>query len=172
MSEPEVLTSGSCRVHFNSKMPELPEYIVRPKASRIVVSQVIITFFLAVLFYVGIVINLNLLGLPLPSSVRWLIIAVLLLLVIVQGLLSYLQSSKIQYAIYKNRVEILGPKPKYIMFNTIQNITSKHNFFDKIFNTGTIILGPNFTCRAVPHFEQMIPYLNQMIQYSRTQVYQ
>jgi hypothetical protein len=153
-------------------MVDIPQYIIRPSMQRILIPQIIITTVLAFVFYVGIAINVALLRISIPGSVRWLIIAILALLVIIQGLLSYVQTAKVQYAVYSNRIQIEGPKPVYLMFNAVQDVQEKRNFFDNIFHTGTLILEPGMKLAAIPNFEQMSAYIKQMMQYSRTQYVQ
>lgn len=150
-------------------MEEAPEYIIKPNAVRLLISQLLVTALLAGLFYVGIAINVSLLGLNIPTTINWLIAAVLSLLILIQGMLTYVQASKTQYFIFRNRVELPGTKPIYVMFNTVQEIKRKKNFLDKMFNTGTIILGPNIKLKGIPNFEQTLAYITQMVQYSRTQ---
>ncbi len=155
-------------VHFII-MADLPTYIIKPNVMRIVASQLVITFFLAIIFYVGIALNIFLLGISIPININILIISVLLLLVIIQGLLSYVQTSKMQYAIYSNRIQIEGPKPKYIMYNAIQNIKQKKALFDKLFNTGTLVIEPKMRLVGISNFDQTYAYILQMIQYTRSQ---
>ncbi len=153
-------------------MAELPEYLIRPNPLRIVVPQLLLTTVLAFIFYIGILLNVTLLGVKIPGSIQILIVSVLVLLVIVQGLLTYVQTSKIQYSVYKNRIQIEGAKPEYIMFNTIQSVQPKKTFFDKIFNTGTIVIEPKKKISGIPNFDQTFGYLQQMIQYARMQYQQ
>lgn len=149
-------------------MAEIPEYVIRPNIMRLLMPQLIATLVLAILFYIGITINVFLLGIEIPGSVKILLISVLALLVVIQGLLTYVQSSKLQYFIYKNRIQI-DPKGEYAMFNSISDVNQKKNFFDDIFHTGTLVLGTKMRLNAVPNIEQTFMYVKQMSQYSKTQ---
>lgn len=153
-------------------MDEVPEYVIRPNAARMLMPQLVITIALAIVFYVGIAINVYLLGITIPGTIKILIASVLALLIIIQGMLTYVQVSKTQYTIYKNRIQIGGTKPIYIMFNAVQELKQKKTFFDRMFNTGTIILAPNLRLNAVSNFDQVFNYINQVLQYSRTQYMQ
>ena len=150
-------------------MADIPEYIIKPKISRVVVPQTLLTLFLGFVFYIGIALNVALLGLRIPTNIRLLIAAILTLLVVIQSLLSYLQAAKTQYSIYRNRVQIEGGKSGYVMFNTVQEVKQKRTFFDKVFNTGTLVFVPGLELHAVPNYEQMNAYMQQMVQYSRMQ---
>ena len=159
----------SPRVHLK-KMADFPEYVIRPHVIRSVVPQIIFTIVLATVFYVGIALNVYLLNISIPTSINILIIIVLVLLIIIQVLLTYLQTSKTRYSIYKNRIQIEGVKQEYVMFNSIQEIKMKRGFFDRMFNTGTIIIEPSkLKITSIPDFNQTMAYLNQMVQYSRMQ---
>ena len=79
--------------------PDFPEYAIKPKVMRVLLPQIIGTIILAIVFYLGIFLNVYLLGISIPGSINLLITAVLALLVIIQALLTYLQTSKTQYSI-------------------------------------------------------------------------
>jgi hypothetical protein len=153
-------------------MADIPQYVIRPDIKRVLISSIIVTAALAFIFYLGIIINVALLQLNIPSGINILIIAVLILLVLIQGLLSYLQTSKLRYAVYSNRIQIEGIKQEYILFNAVQDIQANKNFFDRIFNTGTIVIIPNMQLKAVSNFDQNFVYIKQVVQYSRNQYYQ
>ena len=89
--------------------------------------------------------------------------------VIVQSLLTYLQASKMQYSIYRNRIQIEGAKQQYFMFNVIQELNFKKNFLDRMLGTGTIVIDPKTRLKAISNFDQTFVYLKQLLQYSRMQ---
>ncbi len=149
-------------------MVDFPEYAVKPNTARIVFPQIILTALLAGVFYAGIAVNVYLLGVSTPLSIKILIMAVLSLLVVIQALLSYVSSTKTKYLVYKNKIQIEGIKPVYVMFNTVQELKAKRNIFDKFFKTGTIVAG-DVKIKAVPNFDSVFMYVKQMVQYSRTQ---
>lgn len=150
-------------------MPDFPLYTIKPNATRMLVSSILLTAALAVVFYVGIAVNSYLLGIAIPGSINILIIAILALLVIIQGSLTYLQASKTQYLVYSNRIQIEGLKKYYIMFNALQDIKAKRNIFDRLLNTGTAVLTQKIKLKAMPNFDQTFTYLKEMIQYTRMQ---
>lgn len=150
-------------------MTDFPLYTIKPNTTRMLISSILLTALLAVVFYVGIAVNSYLLGMTIPGSVNILIIAVLVLLVIIQASLTYLQVSKTQYLVYSNRIQIEGLKKEYIMFNAMEDIKAKRNVFDRLLNTGTAALTQKIKLKAIPNFDQTFVYLKQMIQYSRMQ---
>ncbi|MEK6887032.1 MAG: hypothetical protein AABW88_04315 [Nanoarchaeota archaeon] len=150
-------------------MADLPEYTIKPNVTRILIPSIINTVLLAFLFYAGILINVTLLGIAIPTGINILIVAVLGLLVVIQALLTYLQASKTRYEIYKNRIQIEGAKQQYFMFSVIQELKFKKSFLDKALGTGTLIIDPKTKLKAIPNFEQTFVYLKQLLQYSRMQ---
>ena len=109
------------------------------------------------------------LGIEIPSGINILIAAVLGLLIVIQALLTYLQTSKTQYSVYKNRIQIEGMKQQYFMFDGIQELRFKKTFLDKALGTGTLVIDPKTKLKAVPNFDQTFVYLKQLMQYSRIQ---
>lgn len=156
-------------IAFVIDMADTPQYIIKPSKSRMVIPKLLITLVLAIVFYAGILINVSLLGINVPEGVNILILAVLLLLVIIQGLMTYVQASKAMYAIYRNRLQIEGTKAQYVLFNAVQDVKQEKNFFDKLFKTATIHITPNLTLRGVPHGDQTFAYIQQMVTYGRNQ---
>jgi len=150
-------------------MTDFPRYTIKPNVLRKVIPQLITTAALCAVFYLGIYINIYLLEIFIPPNVKNLIFVVLGLLVVVQGLLSYIQISKIRYSVYDNRVQMESSNPQYAMFNSIQEIKIMRNAFDKIFNTGTVVIYPGLKIEAIPNVDQVSDYLKQMMQYTRTQ---
>jgi len=152
-------------------MTDIPQYIIKPNTARIVFSQVVITTLLAFLFYAGIEINISLLEMNIPDNIRILIFAVLALLVTIQIVLTYLQTSKTQYSVYDNRIQIEGIKQEYLMFNSILELNYKKNYLDMMFKTGTLVIGKT-KLKAIPNFDQTFVYLKQLVNYSRNQYIQ
>jgi hypothetical protein len=154
-------------------MPDdLPEYVIKPSSIRLFVSQLLITSGLAAVFYLGVYLNIMLLGISIPLTINILIVATLLLLAVIQALMTYLQTSKTRYSVYRNRIQVDGAKQEYIMFNAIPELKAHKNFLDNLFGTGSIIVGPKKKFMAIPNFNQNFNYINQLMQYSRTQYIQ
>ncbi|MBN2421217.1 hypothetical protein JXB27_02970 [Candidatus Woesearchaeota archaeon] len=146
-------------------MQELPEHTIKPNPVRIVLPSFLTTISLGILFYIGIAINVYLLNMRIPGTINFLIFAVMVLLAIIQSLLSYVQTSKTAYLVYKNRIQAGSD---YVMFNSVQTISESKNFFDSLFGTGTIKIN-NLKMKSVPNIEQTFNYIKQLMQYSRTQ---
>lgn len=146
-------------------MQEFPEYTIKPSTIRIALPTFLTTLLLGILFYIGIAINVYLLGISIPTTVNILIFSIMLLLAIIQSLLTYVQASKTVYLIYKNRVQ---SGSDYVMFNNVQDISVVKNMFDGFFGTGTVKIN-SMKLNAVPNIDQTSGYIKQLMQYSRTQ---
>ncbi len=151
----------------NQAIQEFPEYIIKPDTLRAIVPTIVVTFVLALVFYGGIALNIYLLGIQVPGSITVLIFSVLGLLVIMQALLTYVRTSHTKYYVYKNRIQFVGQKENYIMFNTVNDIKLSKNFIDTFFRTGTITMQPNLTIKGITNPEQTFTYLKQMTDYAR-----
>jgi uncharacterized membrane protein YdbT with pleckstrin-like domain len=136
---------------------------------RAIIPTVLGTTLLAFVFYAGIVINISLLGVSIPGEINILIFAVLALLVIMQSLLTYVQTAHLRYYVYKNRIQTIGKKEGYVMFNSIQDMRMTKNILDDIFGTCSIKIQPDFVMKGLQTPDQTYAYLKQMMDYARSQ---
>ncbi len=147
---------------------EAPLYVLKPSKARILVPNSIKLILLCVIFYTGILLNVSLLEIAIPFSVNILIVVVLVILILLETMLTFIRLSKIQYIFYSNRMQVVGPKPQYVMFSTVSSVTSSQNLFDKIFNTGTIMLG-TYKMTAIGDLAANLEYMQKLVQSSRYQ---
>lgn len=154
-----------------TEVGEAPLYVLKPKKSRILVPNGIKLLLLSIAFYVGVLINVNLLNLAIPSYINILIIVILVLLIGIESILTFVRLSRIQYTFFQTRMQVSGPKEQYVMFSNIQTASSSQSFFDKLFGTGTIIIG-TYKMKAMPNVPQNLQYVQSLIQASKGQYYQ
>ena len=147
---------------------ELPQYALRPNFMRIILPKSISLICLGGLFYIGILINLFLLGIAPPAYVSALIIAIIVTIIIIEAALSYIKASKIRYLFFPNRIEIYGEKSQIIDLLTLGNVALKKTFVDNMMSTGTILLPPNFEIKNVSKPEQMMNYAKSLIEYAKS----
>ncbi|MFC1728169.1 hypothetical protein ACFLZ7_01745 [Nanoarchaeota archaeon] len=147
---------------------EAPLYVLKPDKARIVIPNGLKLILLAIVFYVGVLINIKLLSLNIPDYINLLIIIVLVILVLLESILSFVRLSKIQYLFYPNRLEVKGTKQQYVMFTNVPVVKFDQNFFDKLFDTGSVTFGA-YKMKAIPNVQQNVDYLEKLIQSSRTQ---
>jgi hypothetical protein len=119
---------------------------------------------LAVLLYVGVWLNLFFMEVNIPSYINYLIIAIIFVLVLVESLLTYLQTLKDKYYFFAGRLEFRGKLVKTLDFRYVTGISVSKNFVDKVLGTGTIIVQPDFVIRSVSNCDQVFAYLQQLVQ--------
>lgn len=147
---------------------EAPLYVLKPDKTRILVPNTIKLAILCIVFYLGVLLNVSLLKISIPNYINILIIVVLLLLIVIESILSLVKLSRIQYRFFPNRMQVIGPRPQYIDFSHVVSVTSKQNFFDKLFGTGTIILG-TYRMKSITNLAPNLDYIQKLVQSSRAQ---
>lgn len=143
---------------------DLPLYSTKPSIVRVLVPKVLKLLGLAVLLYAGVWLNLWVMKKNIPSSINYLIIAFIILLVLVEVLLTYLQTSKHKYYFFADRLEFRGKVAKNLDFRYVTNIFVSKNFVDKFLGTGTIIIEPDFRIENVSNCDQVFVYLQQLVE--------
>jgi len=144
---------------------ELPQYSARPKKARALIPEVLKLLVLGAVFYVGIILNLNLLSVSLSSSLNILISSGIVVLVALQMLLSYLSLSKTSYDFYLDRIEITGKRPRSAHYYDIAAPKIRKGTFDKIFGTGSILLAPKMGLDYLEKPDAVLSYLQGMVSY-------
>jgi len=142
---------------------ELAQYSVKPNVGRIVFPQFFRLIFLCAVFYGGVWVNFFLLGRALPLWITAGLIAVLIILMIAQLLITKSRANRYHYDFFSNRIEFYGDKLKSILFSEVQQVKLSRNIFDNLSGTGTIILSKNFKISAVKNYSEIQNYLNQLI---------
>ena len=61
----------------------------------------------------------------------------------------------------------MGKKTKTIYFSQIASINMDTDVFDKLFNTGKIVLEPGFLIKSIKDTNQMYIYIQRLIQYAK-----
>jgi hypothetical protein len=148
---------------------ELPQYTLRPNINRMVVPWIFKLLGLSVLFYGGVYFNARYaLGTSIPAYVNLLIFFFLIVLIATQAVLYHVKFGRYQYLFYTNRVDFEGKKTKTFMFSEFTEAKLKQGIFDRMFGTGSIALGKDFSIGPISNVEQMKSYLEQLVQYYRT----
>ena len=76
---------------------EIPLYTVKSNTSRILTPKIIRLLGLAILLYIGVWLNSILINKPIPSSINYLIIVMIFILVLIETILIYNQTLKSKY---------------------------------------------------------------------------
>ena len=152
-------------MHSKRGTMDFPQYTIREHPLRAALPQFFKLAFLCTLFYVGILINLYLLRISMPSYVTILIWVILGIMILLQVILTYVRTSKKSYLVFSNRIET--PKQQPLLFANIASSKIKKGFFDGFFSTGSIIFEPKFAIKNIKSPEEIHAYLSKLINYSR-----
>ena len=139
-------------------------YTTTPSPKSVLVPKFFQMILLCLLFYLGIVINLNLLRVDDETAflVKIITIVLLVLLAIIQMILYATKLEK--YVFYQDRI-VKGKDVAY--YRDMATISVKKGFLDKLFNTGTIVVSQGFELKHLSNYMQVYNYLLQLIQRSR-----
>ena len=144
---------------------EQPLYSISESIPRALVPKILSLLGLALVFYLGVLLNISLLELNADQETSLKTGALILLaLLIIVGILLALKKAHQPYLFYKNRITHGKETLPYL---TITNTAPKKNFFDQLFKTYSIQLSKTFFLRHIPETIQLSNYLQQLIDYSR-----
>ncbi len=143
-----------------------PQYVLKPNLKRLFIPQIFKLIALGALLYLGVYVNIEVFEIGLSKNIFYMIYAAITLIITSDLILIYLKYSKQAYDFYSDRVEIKGKRPETIYFSQILNISFKRNFLDKIFNTGTIILGDSEII-SVENSNRVYFYIQKLVDYGR-----
>ena len=146
---------------------EQPVYSVYESKGRALIPKTASLFLLAIVFYLGVLLNVSLLELDAAQETSLKVGALLLLLfLILIGIILAVRKVRTPYHFYSNRL-VRGKE--IIYYNQIINTSAHLDPIDKIFKTYSINLGKNFFLRHIPEQIQLSNYLQQLINYAKTQ---
>ena len=156
---------GPLMIHVCTKRGKmLPQYELKQNVKRIIVPQFLKTLVLLAVLYFAVRLNLHLMELEMPASINFLVIIILILLLVLQLFFTFRKTSKASYKFYPDRIEFPGKKPLTVFLINITNVTLKKDVFDKMFNTGTIVLEPGMKIKGVGNFDQVYTYVQKLVE--------
>lgn len=144
---------------------EQPLYVLHQKTSRAVLPKLITLVILSIIFYVGVLLNVNLLDLSASqeTSIQIGTFAFLLLVVII-GVILAGKKAHTPYLFY--RAKITHGK-KEIAYTAVINTQPTTDFLGKMFKTYSMNLGNDFHLRHISNETQIQDYIKQMMQYAK-----
>ena len=137
-----------------------PEYSVKQKPIRVVISKVLFFATAGIIFYLALLLNFKLLELKVSNWIHILIASILAILLIVEGLLIFYNSKKQVYNFFIDRAT---HKEEVIHYNIVSSIKVEENLFDHLFKTGTVVLEPGFEVKHVENPHHLFIYLEDSI---------
>ena len=145
---------------------ELPQYTFKPSINRMVVPWVFKLLGLSAAFYFGIYFNVKFMfKLEVPVIINVLIFLVLVVMIVMQLVLYHVRFSKYNYKFYSNRLDYEAKTNSSFLFSEFTKAELRQNLFDKMFNTGQIVLSKDFVIGPISNVTQIKNYLERLIQY-------
>ncbi len=144
---------------------EPPLYTLFKNKPRTLIPTILTQILLCIIFYLGILINLQLLSLLASEETLVRIISLLLILLLLSmGIYATYQKSNQPYNFYRTYLQI---DKKNIPYNTITQIITQQNILDKLFHTYTLNANNKPLFNYIPQETDILPYLQQMIEYNQ-----
>lgn len=143
---------------------ELPIYTTKSNVFAVLMPKFLKVLGLALLLYAGIWLNLFIMDITLPDNINYLIIAIIIVLVLIETLLTYNTAANSKYYFFPGRIEFRGKKPAGMDFRYATSISVSRNFIDNLLNTGSINIEPDFKIKSIPNCDKVYAYLQQLIQ--------
>ena len=146
--------------------PEKPIYILKQNKLRAIIPTITTIIFLAIIIYLGILLNLSLLNLPSSSSNLVKIISSLVLLtIIIIGAIITIEKAEKNYLFYPLQLKF---RKKVIYFQNLPLPEKKQSVLDKLFKTQTLTLSPEFKIKNIPQELSLQEYIQKLITYAKS----
>jgi len=144
---------------------EQPSYILQKHKPRALIPPICSFIVLSIIFYLGILLNLQLLEFQAADEeLARLISLILILLLDCISIYLAIQKSKQPYLFY--RTYILHNN-KQLPYTSITQPKPEQNLYDKIFHTYSLQLTDTFTIHHIPKETDIQTYINQMSAYNQ-----
>ena len=134
--------------------------------------KIIKIIILATLFYIAIISNLYLASVTINFKSIFIVLIIITLLVLTQLFIDYKKAIGISYDFFLYRIIFNNTNTKNnktLLFVSIINLGIKQKFFDKIYQTATVVIKTQasiFEMRALVNHAQVYNYLLNMAKYN------
>ena len=143
---------------------ENPLYTLHQSTARALAPKIITLIVLGAIFFLAILLNLNLLELgSSQENIAMILSLVLVVLLIALGIFLALHRAHQPYLFYKNKL-VRGSNAAYYI--TITNTKPSRNLFDKIFKTHSLNLGNGMRLHHISDTINISEYVQQLIGYA------
>ena len=145
-----------------------PIYILSQKKSRIIIPKLMTFILLGTVFYLVILLNISLLKLDAQQEtiIKTTSLIILLSIIALGTYLTFHRSHR-TYKFYQKGIFF---NKNFIDYTSISSVEKKQNLSDKIFKTYHLKLSPNFQIKNIPNEVDVQNYLQQLIQYTKTNI--
>lgn len=145
---------------------EVPSYSIKQNITRILFPRILNLLLLSALLYVGIRVNFIVFSIEFPNIMN---IFTIMAIMVAAAADVFLVKSKNKYNkvyFFNDRIEISGKEQKRIMLAAVNNTQVKKNLFDKVLNTGSILLDDGNRIDNLNYPERVNQYIIQLIKIS------
>jgi hypothetical protein len=144
---------------------ETPVYTLYPKKSRVIIPKIVVLVVLGVIFYLGILLNLQLLDLTATEEMATKIASLILILFLVfLGTYLAFRQAHQPYQFYRKGL-VLGRRN--VSYLEVALSASKRDWLDRIFHTYSLNLGSGNYLRHLPQSLLLENYLRQWQEYAQ-----
>ena len=144
---------------------EQPLYVLHQKTSRAVLPKLITLVILSIIFYVGMLLNVNLLDLSAQQETTIQMgTFTFLLMVVIIGIILAGKKAHTPYLFYRTKIT---HGKKEILYSAILSTESQYDVLGKIFKTYSMNLGNDFHLRHISNETPIQDYIKQMMQYAK-----
>lgn len=152
-------------------MVELPQYTLKPHINSMLAPWILKLLGLSIVLYAGVFLNIRL-GMisgvdRIPPAINLFIFALLIVLVVSQVVIYHVKFANYKYLFFTDRIEFKGKKSVTFRLFDFTEAQLKQGVFDKMFNTGTLIISKDFRIGPIPNASQVKGYLEQLVKYYR-----
>ena len=96
-----------------------------------------------------------------------LFIAIPSVLFVLGTILNHSKVARLTYSFFDDKLTIQNKESKSIFYQNIENLTVKQNLADKVFDTATITLTPEFSIKFINNYSQLYNWIKQLVERSR-----
>jgi len=157
------------KVWAGPSLPSPPQgpvqYVLRPRLSRLVVPRLFLSVILGLFLLGGVWLNLALLDISITFSVLAAVIVGIILLMLLDLFLFVRRDGSVRYEFYLDRLDIVGKNRQEVPFGSVDGVSFRKGFLDRMFRTITIVVEPDTHIVAVADSNQVFVYIQQLIGY-------
>ena len=147
------------------KNQEKPFYVLKQVKKRSIIPNTTLLIILCVIFYLGILLNLSLIDIPLEQENLIKMSSLIFLIVLfITAVIFYIIKSFRTYLFYQDKI-VFGRKN--IRYQEIVNTSEKKNLLDKMFKTYSSHLGKKFFIINISQEISLDNYLQKLIKYAK-----
>jgi len=142
---------------------EVPNYSTKQNLARVLLPRILTLLMLSLLLYVGIRINFLVFNMEFPDPINFIVIILIMILIAADIFLTNMKNKESKIYFFNDRIEIRGKDATTISLATITSAAVEKNVYDKMLNTGDIILSDGQAIKSLNYPERISQYIMQLL---------